>query len=79
LLAGVVGDEQRAVFGNGERSGATPDLGSTLARCPEAGHEILVIAFRPSVPERNPHHLVPGGFGAVPGAIQGHECMTDGN
>jgi len=40
--AGVVGDEQRAVLGDGERGRTTPDLGALFARRPEAGGEILV-------------------------------------
>src|SRR5271168_5262906 len=51
--AGVVGDEQGAVLGDRERSGAAPDLGAFFAGSPETGREILVIAFRPSVLERH--------------------------
>src|SRR6516164_1486311 len=67
--AGVVGDEQRAVLGNRQRGRATPDFGALLARDPEAGREILVVAFRPAVLERHPHDLVPGRDRAVPRAF----------
>src|SRR5437868_952861 len=44
--AGVVSNEQGAVLGDRERGGAAPDLGALFAGSPEAGREILVIAFR---------------------------------
>src|SRR5438552_2861133 len=47
--ARVVGDEQRAVLGDGERGGAAPDLGALVAGSPEPGREILVISLRPAV------------------------------
>src|SRR5437762_14273069 len=44
----VVGDEQGAILGDGERGGAAPYLGTLFARYPEAGREILVVALRPA-------------------------------
>src|SRR5437879_3649811 len=64
--AGVVGDEQRAVLGDGERRRAAPDLGTLFAGDPKAGCEILVIAFGPAVLERHAHDLVAGRYRAVP-------------
>src|SRR5712671_3048962 len=74
--AGVVGDEQGAVLGDRERGGAPPDLGALLARRPEAGGEILVIAFRPAILERHADDLVASRFRAVPRALQRDESMT---
>ena len=68
--AGVVGDQQRAVLGDGKSGGAAPDLGELFARRPEAGREILVPAFGTAVLERHAHDLVPGRHGAVPRALQ---------
>src|SRR5271168_1193270 len=58
--AGVVGDEQRAVFRDGKRSGAAPDLGAFFAGSPEAGREVLVVTFGPAVLERHPRDFIPG-------------------
>src|ERR1700674_2974380 len=51
--AGVVGDQQRAVLGDRQRHGASPDLGATEARQPESGHEILVKSLRAAILERH--------------------------
>src|SRR6266705_1328882 len=64
--AGVVGDEERTVLGDGERGGPSPHLGALFTRRPEAGHEILVVARRLPVLEWHAHHLVAGRLGAVP-------------
>src|SRR5262247_117161 len=44
--AGVVGDKERTVLGDGERGRPAPHLGAPFARRPEAGHEILVVTYR---------------------------------
>src|SRR4030095_405868 len=64
--AGVVGDEERPVLGDGERGGPAPYLSAPFARRPQARHDILIIAHRLSLPERHAHHLVAGRRGAVP-------------
>src|SRR5215510_10269539 len=71
--AGVVGNEERTVLGDGERGGPSPHLGAPFARSPEAGHEILVVACRLPVLERHAHYLVAGRLGAVPRPLEGHE------
>src|SRR5207244_3355653 len=48
---GIVGDEEGAILGDGKRRRAAPHLGAVLARGPEAGREIFVIALRPAVLE----------------------------
>src|SRR5260370_17902497 len=74
--AGVVGDEQRAVLGDRQRGGAAPDLGAMLARNPEAGGEILVIALGPAVLERHAGALVVGRLRAVPRALHRDELAS---
>src|SRR4029453_733734 len=64
--AGVVGDEERPVLGNGERGGPAPYLRAPFPRRPQPSHEILIIAPRLPVLERHAHHLVAGRRGAVP-------------
>src|SRR5438094_405854 len=64
--AGIVGNEQRAVLGHRERSRPAPHLGAPRTGGPEANGEILIAALRPSVLERNAHHLVAGRLGSVP-------------
>src|SRR5207248_8147589 len=71
--ARIVGDEQGAVLGDGERSGAAPDLGALFAGSPEAGREILVIALRPAVLERHARDFVAGRDRAVPRALHRDE------
>src|SRR6516225_1093569 len=71
--AGVVGDQQRAVLGDGECGRPAPDLGALLAGNTEAGGEILVIAFGSAVLERHPNDLVAGRDRAVPRALERHE------
>src|ERR1700731_2474134 len=68
--ARVVGDEQRAVLGDGEGGGAAPDLGALVAGSPKAGREILVIAFWAAVLEWDARDFVPGRHRAVPRALQ---------
>src|SRR5262249_14256918 len=67
--AGVVGDEQCAVLGDREGSGAAPDLGALLTRGPEARREILVIPFGFAVFERHARDLVAGWYRPVPRAF----------
>src|SRR4029450_8900110 len=64
--AGVVGDEERPVLGDGERGGPAPYLSAPFARRPEPSHGILIIAHRLPVLERHAHHLIAGRRGAVP-------------
>src|SRR6516162_11467637 len=71
--AGIVGDEQRTVLGDGERGRTSPDFSALLARYPEAGDEVLVVVLRPSVLERHAHHLVAGGLRAIPGPLERDE------
>src|SRR5271156_446764 len=54
-------------------AGRPPDFGALLARHPEAGREILVIAFGRAVLERHTHHLVAGRDRAVPRTLQRDE------
>src|SRR4029453_9975100 len=53
--AGVVGDEERPVLGDGERGGPAPYLRAPFARRPEASHEIVIIAHRLPVLDRHAH------------------------
>src|SRR5262249_60089465 len=71
--AGIVGDEQRTILGDGKRSRASPDFSALLARYPEAGDEVLVVVLRPAVLERHAHHFVAGGLRAIPGPLERNE------
>src|SRR5690349_5544810 len=71
--AGVVGNEQRAVLGDGERGRSAPHLGAMHARDPEAGGEVLVPALRTAILERHAHYLVADRLRPVPRALHRHE------
>src|SRR5438270_3669659 len=71
--AGVVGNQQRAILGDGERRRPAPHFGAMQARGPEPGDEVLIEALRLAVLERHAHDLVAGRFGAVPGTLQRDE------
>src|SRR5262245_63924127 len=71
--AGVVGDEQRPVLGDGKRRRPAPYLGAAQAGGPEADHEILVAALWATVLERDPHHLVTGWLRPIPRAPERDE------
>src|SRR5207237_8482092 len=45
--ARIVGDEQGAVLGDGNHSGAAPDLAGLFAGSPADGLELRVLALRP--------------------------------
>src|SRR5882724_11021486 len=71
--AGIVRDEQCAIFRDRQRGRATPYLGAVNAGGPEADGEVLVPAFGLAILERHAHHLVAGRLGPVPRALESDE------
>src|SRR5690242_18009221 len=74
-VAGVVRDQQGAVAGDQDADRAAPDFGTRWVGH-ESGQEILVVAARVTVTERDPHDLVAGPERAVPRAVEGDEGVT---
>ena len=74
--AGIVGNEQRAVLGDGKCGRAAPDLGALSARGPKTGREILVVAFGSAVFEGHQDDLVAGRLGSVPRSLQRHKQLA---
>src|SRR5947207_1288413 len=72
--AAVFGDDEGAVFGDGDSDGASPDL---FVGDDKAGHEVFVLAggFAGWV-EAEADDLVAGAARAVPGAVEGDERVA---
>ena len=64
----VVGDEQAAVFGDGDAYWAAPDL---AVFGDETGEEVFVAAVGVAVVHGDANDFVAGAVGAVPGAVFG--------
>src|SRR5277367_6719378 len=69
----IVGDEQAAVFRNGDPYGAAPHL---AVFSDETGEEVFVAAVGVTVVHGDADDFVASAVGAVPGAVFGGESVT---